>query len=74
MIFPSAVLQRLLGGDVPPNKVQEIKSENLGMCQAILRDEAMVLYAPPHNQTEKKLPYNIILQRPLNESTTTSFR
>ncbi|XP_037905718.1 85/88 kDa calcium-independent phospholipase A2 isoform X2 [Hermetia illucens] len=67
------VLQRLLGGDVPPNKVQEIKSENLGMCQAILRDEAMVLYAPPHNQTEKKLPYNIILQRPLNESTTTSF-
>lgn len=65
-------LQRLLGADVPPNKVLEIKSESLGMQQVLARDEAMVMYAPPFNSNDKKC-YEIILQRPHTDSNTTSF-
>ncbi|KAL7735011.1 hypothetical protein ACLKA6_011274 [Drosophila palustris] len=67
------VLQRLLGGDVPPNKVVEIKSESLGTLQVLARDDAMVLFAPPYNSNDKRAVYEIILQRPTSDSNTSSF-
>nr|XP_016934783.1 85/88 kDa calcium-independent phospholipase A2 isoform X1 [Drosophila suzukii] len=67
------VLQRLLGGDQPANKVLEIKSESLGTLQVLARDDAMVLFAPPFNSNDKRANYEIILQRPTSDSNTTSF-
>ncbi|KAH8257606.1 hypothetical protein KR038_011853 [Drosophila bunnanda] len=68
------VLQRLLGGDQPANKVLEIKSESLGTLQVLARDDAMVLFAPPFNSSDnKRAVYEIILQRPTSDSNTTSF-
>ncbi|XP_030372689.1 85/88 kDa calcium-independent phospholipase A2 isoform X2 [Scaptodrosophila lebanonensis] len=67
------VLQRLLGGDYPPNKVVEIKSESLGTLQVLARDDAMVLFAPPYNTNDKRSNYEIVLQRPTSDSNTTSF-
>lgn len=67
------VLQKLLGGDVPPNKVQEIKNDSLGSLKIVQRDDAMVLFAPPFNQTDKKIGYEIVLQRLYSDSNTTSF-
>ncbi|KAI8040718.1 hypothetical protein M5D96_006661 [Drosophila gunungcola] len=72
-IFTTAVLQRLLGGDQPANKVLEIKSESLGTLQVLARDDAMVLFAPPYNSNDKRAVYEIILQRPTSDSNTTSF-
>ncbi|XP_017081157.1 85/88 kDa calcium-independent phospholipase A2 isoform X2 [Drosophila eugracilis] len=67
------VLQRLLGGDQPANKVLEVKSESLGTLQVLARDDAMLLFAPPFNSNEKRAVYEIILQRPTSDSSTTSF-
>ncbi|XP_059614992.1 85/88 kDa calcium-independent phospholipase A2 isoform X2 [Phlebotomus argentipes] len=67
------VLQRLLGGDAPPNKVQEIKSDSLQILQVLHRDDSMVLYAPPPGQAEKKAVYEIVLNRPFHEGMNTSF-
>ncbi|XP_017091053.2 85/88 kDa calcium-independent phospholipase A2 isoform X1 [Drosophila bipectinata] len=67
------VLQRLLGGDQPANKVLEIKSESLGTLQVLARDDAMVLFAPPYNSNDKRAVYEIVLQRPTSDSNTTSF-
>lgn len=67
------MLQRLLGGDTPPNKVLEIKSESLGTLQVMARDDAMVLFAPPYNSSDKRAVYEIVLQRPTSDSNTTSF-
>uniref|UniRef100_A0A1L8DJ70 phospholipase A2 n=1 Tax=Nyssomyia neivai TaxID=330878 RepID=A0A1L8DJ70_9DIPT len=67
------VLQRLLGGDTPPNKVQEIKTDTLHNLQVIHRDDSMVLYAPLAGQVDKKAIYEIVLNRPYSEGTSTSF-
>ncbi|EDW37534.1 GL16301 [Drosophila persimilis] len=67
------VLQRLLGGDQPPNKVLEIKSESLGTLQVLARDDAMMLFAPPYNSNEKRPVYEIVLQRLTSDSNTSSF-
>ncbi|XP_014090407.1 85/88 kDa calcium-independent phospholipase A2 [Bactrocera oleae] len=67
------VLQRLLGGDTPPNKVLEIKGESLGSLLVIGRDEGMVLYSPPFNSTDKKACYEIVLQRHVNDPINTCF-
>lgn len=72
-LSPFTVLQRLLGGDNPPNKVVEIKSESLGTLQVVARDDAMVLFAPPYNSNDKRAVYEIILQRPTSDSNTSSF-
>ncbi|XP_055689252.1 85/88 kDa calcium-independent phospholipase A2 isoform X2 [Lutzomyia longipalpis] len=67
------VLQRLLGGDTPPNKVQEIKTDALQNLQVLHRDDSMVLYAPLPGQIDKKTTYEIVLNRPYSEGTSTSF-
>ncbi|XP_036335725.1 85/88 kDa calcium-independent phospholipase A2-like isoform X3 [Rhagoletis pomonella] len=67
------VLQRLLGGDTPPNKVLEIKGESLGSLLVIGRDEGMVLYSPPFNSVDKKAGYEIVLQRHVNDPANTCF-
>lgn len=38
-----AVLQRLLGGESPPNKVQEVKTDVLESLQIIHRDDGMIM-------------------------------
>ncbi|XP_041449949.1 85/88 kDa calcium-independent phospholipase A2 isoform X1 [Drosophila obscura] len=67
------VLQRLLGGDQPPNKVLEIKSESLGTLQVLARDDAMMLFAPPYNSNDKRQVYEIVLQRLTSDVNTSSF-
>lgn len=71
------VLQRFLTGDVSPNKVQEIKSDQCSGGIIMLRDGAMVLYGPGENMDSRKYPYEIVLHRPFTESSATmntSFR
>lgn len=73
IIFP--VLQRLLGGDAPPNKVQEVKNEMYINLQVLHRDDAMRLYAPGNGSSgDKKSVYEIVLERPHSETINTSYR
>ncbi|XP_037045409.1 85/88 kDa calcium-independent phospholipase A2 isoform X2 [Bradysia coprophila] len=67
------VLQRLLGGETPPNKVQELKTESLESLQILHRDDGMVMYAPPLGSTEKKTIYEIVIHRPYTDNTNTSY-
>lgn len=67
------VLQRLLGGDSPPNKVKEINVESLETLHVIHRDDGMVLYAPQVGD-KKNTPYEIVLHRPYSENFNTSYR
>jgi calcium-independent phospholipase A2 len=67
-------LQRLLGGDAPPNKVQELKSDTISNAQVLHRDDSMVLYAPTITAADKKTVYEIVIHRPLTETGNTSFR
>lgn len=68
------MLQRLLGGEAPPNKVQEVKTDALESLQILHRDEGMVMYSPPAGQNEKKPVYEIVIHRPYSDNTNTSFR
>lgn len=72
--YYSTVLQRLLGGESPPNKVQELKSDALESLQILHRDEGMVMYAPPLGSNEKKTIYEIVIHRPYTDNTNTSYR
>ncbi|XP_041774229.1 85/88 kDa calcium-independent phospholipase A2 isoform X4 [Anopheles merus] len=66
-------IQRLLGGDVPPNKVQEVKNESYINLPVLQRNESMRLFAPNPNSADKKLVYEIILERPHSETINTSY-
>lgn len=70
----STVLQRLLGGETPPNKVQEVKTDALESLQILHRDDGMVMYAPPSGSSEKKTVYEIVIHRPYSDNTNTSYR
>lgn len=67
------VLQRLLGGDAPPNKVLETKNEAYINLQVLHRDDAMRLYAPSNGSSDKKAIYEIVLERPHSETINTSY-
>lgn len=70
-----SVLQRLLGSDVGPNKVIEIKTDSLGNLPVLQRDEGMVLYGPAVGQIEnRKIQYEIVLNRPCADNLNTAFR
>lgn len=66
------VLQRIMGGDVPPGKVQEIKSDTTQHLPVVLRDDSMLLYGPDMRGT--KAVYEIVLHKPFSESMNTSYR
>ncbi|XP_035785979.1 85/88 kDa calcium-independent phospholipase A2-like isoform X3 [Anopheles albimanus] len=66
-------IQRFLGVDAPPNKVQEVKNESYTNLQVLQRNEAMRLFAPNPNAPDKKLVYDIVLERPHVESINTSY-
>ncbi|XP_055625339.1 85/88 kDa calcium-independent phospholipase A2 isoform X2 [Toxorhynchites rutilus septentrionalis] len=66
-------LQRLLGGDAPPNKVLEVKNENYINLQVLHRDDSMRLYAPNITGSDKKMVYEIVLERPHSETINTSY-
>lgn len=68
------VFQRLLGADVGPNKVQEIKTDSLGSLPVLCRDEGMVLYGPPLHQMDRKIQYEIVLNRPCADNLNTAYR
>lgn len=68
------MLQRLLGGESPPNKVQEVKTDALESLQILHRDDGMVMYAPPAGSNEKKTVYEIVIHRPYSDNTNTSYR
>lgn len=68
------VLQRLLGSDVGPNKVQEIKTDSLGNLPVMCRDEGMVLYGPAVGQMDRKIQYEIVLNRPCADNLNTAYR
>lgn len=67
------VLQRLLGGDAPPNKVLEVKNEAYINLQVLHRNDAMRLYAPNFSSNDKKSTYEIVLERPHSETINTSY-
>ncbi|XP_052862024.1 85/88 kDa calcium-independent phospholipase A2 [Anopheles cruzii] len=67
------VIQRLLGGDAPPNKVQEVKNESYANLQVLQRNESMRLFAPNPNAPDKKPVYEIVLERPHSETINTSY-
>lgn len=71
-VYPA--IQRFLGVDAPPNKVQEVKNESYTNLQVLQRNEAMRLFAPNPNAPDKKLVYDIVLERPHVESINTSYR
>lgn len=73
-LFVFAVLQRLLGVDAPPNKVQEVKTDTLEHLQILHRDDGMVMYSPPLGSTEKKAIYEIVVHRPYADTVNTSYR
>uniref|UniRef100_A0A336LZK7 phospholipase A2 n=1 Tax=Culicoides sonorensis TaxID=179676 RepID=A0A336LZK7_CULSO len=56
-----------LGADAPPNKVQEIKTDDYGSRSVHMRDENMILYGPVANSGHKKAFYEIVLHRPYTE-------
>ncbi|XP_058124263.1 85/88 kDa calcium-independent phospholipase A2 isoform X1 [Anopheles ziemanni] len=66
-------LQRFLGGDAPPNKVQEVKNESYVNLPVLQRNETMRLFAPNPNAADKKPVYEIILERPHSETLNTSY-
>ncbi|XP_058827123.1 85/88 kDa calcium-independent phospholipase A2 isoform X2 [Topomyia yanbarensis] len=66
-------LQRLLGGDAPPNKVLEVKNDAYINLHVLHRDDAMRLYAPNNGTNEKKMVYEIVLERPHSETINTSY-
>lgn len=61
-----------MGGDAPPGKVQEIKSDTTQHLPVILRDDAMLLYGTDGHSP--KPVYEIILHKPFTESMNTSYR
>lgn len=67
-----SVLQRIMGGDAPPGKVQEIKSDITQHLPVALRDDSMLLYGPDLKGT--KAAYEIVLHKPFSESMNTSYR
>lgn len=69
------VLRSLLGADVGPNKVIEIKTDSLGNLPVLCRDEGMVLYGPALGQIEnRKIQYEIVLNRPCSDNLNTAYR
>ncbi|XP_063703778.1 85/88 kDa calcium-independent phospholipase A2-like [Culicoides brevitarsis] len=62
-----AVLHRILGGETPPNKVQEIKTDGHGSLTVLLRDDNLILYGPSAGQGDRRAVYEIILHRPYSE-------
>lgn len=66
------MLQRLLGGDVVPSKVLEIKHDSLANLPILHRDGAMVMYGPTGGTADKK--YEIVLNRPVSDNLNTCFR
>lgn len=68
-------MQRLLGADVGPNKVIDIKTDTLGNLSPLLRDEGMVLYGPAIGQIEnRRIQYEIVLNRPCADNLNTAYR
>lgn len=69
------MLRSLLGADAGPNKVIEIKTDSLGNLSVLHRDEGMVLYGPALAQLEnRKIQYEIVLNRPCSDNLNTAFR
>lgn len=69
------VLHRLLGSDGGPNRVQEIKTDSLGSLPVLQRDEGMVLYGPPLTVApDRKIQYEIVLNRPCSDNLSTAYR
>lgn len=57
---------------MPPERVQEIKSDTVQNLPVILRDDSMLLYGPDPKAT--KPVYEIVLHKPFSESMNTSYR
>lgn len=70
-----SVLQRLLGGDAPPNKVIEVKADSYGTSNTLLREEGLQLYGPATTPTDtsKKVIYEIVVHKPFPETMNSSF-
>lgn len=69
------MLRSLLGSDVGPNKVIEIKTDSLGNLPVLHRDEGMVLYGPALGQIEnRKIQYEIVLNRPCSDNLNQAYR
>lgn len=65
----------MLGSDVGPNRVQEIKTDSLGSLPVLQRDEGMVLYGPPLTVVpDRKIQYEIVLNRPCSDNLSTAYR
>lgn len=74
-LLKCVVLRSLLGADVGPNKVIEIKTDTLGNLPVLHRDEGMVLHGPAVGQFEnRKIQYEIVLNRPCSDNLNTAFR
>lgn len=75
--FSSTALKNLLTGDTAPHKVIEKNLESISNYNVLMRDDSMVLYAPPLSETPikgNKKFFEIILYRPASETVTSSYR
>ncbi|XP_019877346.2 85/88 kDa calcium-independent phospholipase A2 isoform X2 [Aethina tumida] len=63
------VLRSFLNNEVAPDKVIEVKTDNFSSRKIHVREDALVLYLPPDNLGKKdKSTYEIILHRPMTET------
>lgn len=70
------MLRSLLGADAGPNKVIEIKTDSLGNLPVLHRDEGMVLYGPALGtiSENRKIQFEIVLNRPCSDNLNTAYR
>lgn len=72
-----AALKNLLTGDIPPSRVIDKNLDAIANYNVLLRDDSMVLYAPPIQPdaaSKIKLTFEIVLFRPASENVNTSYR
>lgn len=64
-----------MGGEAPPNKVLEIKTDTYGSQTVLLRDENLILYGPGAgvSLSDKKSQYEIVFHRPYEQGNIYGF-
>lgn len=67
----SSVLRNIVFAEIPPNQVQEIKTNEYHKRHIHSREDGIVLYTPGNFEKEK---YEIVLHRPCTETLQQGYR
>lgn len=65
------VRRGILGSEIPPNRVLDVKPEQYSNRTIVCREDGIVLYGPDHRQREK---FEIVLHRPCTETLHQAYR